>query len=141
MRQIFLLREQGDFDGAARLQANDLGNAVRDFRLAHGVEALPESKLQEMFAREEARIADAVALAEILIPQLVAARAGAPVVTQTYVATREEPVTAPVIPFSSDDSSAVPRAPATGSPAIPDLLDAMLAAERHSRRATANKRQ
>jgi hypothetical protein len=138
LRRICLLREQGDAAEAQRLRETELGNAVRDFRLKHGAESLSESELRALEQREEQRIADAVVLAELLIPQLVAARTMA-----APAPARREPDRHPaaaVISFP-DNVSVAPRAPASGSPAIPDLLDAMLAAERNGRRATADQRQ
>lgn len=118
MRRICLLREQGDAVRASALQTNELAEAVRELRAAHGAEALSDDELRRLFAVEEQRVAEAVVLAELLIPQLVGGRPPAPA----------KPVAAPPAP-------ARPRAPASpGSPAIPDLLDAMLAAERPGRR-------
>ncbi len=71
VRQICLLREQGDAVQAARLQENELAGAVRDLRLAQGPSALPEAELQAMFALEERRVAEAAILSELLIPRLV----------------------------------------------------------------------
>ncbi len=119
MRRICLLREQGDAVQATRLQEHDLAAAVRELRAAHGAEALPDAELLRLFAVEEQRVAEAVVLAELLIPQLVGDR--------------------PPVPVKSAPAAPVPvrsRAPAAapGSPGIPDLLDAMLAAERSGRR-------
>ena len=123
VRQICLLREQGDAAQAARLQENDLADAVRDLRLAHGPAVLPEAELQAMFAAEEQRVAEAVILSELLIPRLVESWPvhSGPVRSAASRPGRESP------------SVAAP-APAAGPPAIPDLLDAMLAAERPGRR-------
>ncbi len=119
MRRICLLREQGDAGQAARLHEHDLAAAVRELRAAHGAEALSDDDLRALFAAEEQRVAEAVVLAELLIPQLVGGRAPAPA----------KSVPAAPVP-------AHPRVPAAppGPPGIPDLLDAMLAAERNGRR-------
>ncbi len=119
MRRICLLREQGDAGQAARLREHDLAAAVRELRAAHGAEALSDDDLRALFAAEEQRVAEAVVLAELLIPQLVGGRAPAPA----------KSVPAAPVP-------AHPRVPAAppGPPGIPDLLDAMLAAERNGRR-------
>lgn len=122
VRQVCLLREQGDAARAARLQENELAAAVRDLRLAHGPEALAESALRDLYAAEERRVADAVILSELLIPRLVESRSAGPPArtagpTRTY----------------SPPPAARSPAPAAGPPAIPDLLDAMLAAERSGR--------
>ncbi len=119
MRRICLLREQDDAGRASALQATELADAVREWRAAHGAEALSDDELRRLFAAEEQRVAEAVVLAELLIPQLVGGR---------------PPVPAKPVPASP--APARPRTPAasSGSPAIPDLLDAMLAAERTGRR-------
>lgn len=116
VRQICLLREQGETDRAARLQANDLAAALRDLQAEHGPDALREEGLQALFAAERERVAEAVLLAELLIPQLT----GGPRLARS-VAPARAPAPMPA------------SAPAAGPPAIPDLLDAMLAAERTGR--------
>lgn len=101
-----------------------MAEAVRDFRLEHGPETLPESELQALFVREEQRVAEAAILSELLLPRLVDAL--------PVPAGRNRPP-----PPSARAEPAPPRQhtePAAAPPAIPDLLDAMLAAERHGRR-------
>lgn len=125
VRQICLLREQGEAEAAARLQENELGSAVRDLRLAQGPDALSGSELQTLFATEERRVAEALVLSELLIARLV----------ETWPAGSGP---TPVRPLRSGDAApsvrARPAVSATCSPAIPDLLDAMLAAEHSGRR-------
>ncbi|MBI2496552.1 MAG: hypothetical protein HYV75_00995 [Opitutae bacterium] len=131
VRQVCLLREQGDAAQAARLQENELATAVRDLRLAHGPEALAESELHGLFAAEERRVAEAVILSELLIPRLVESWPAGPPARPPG-----SPRTLPPPP------AARAPAPAAGPPAIPDLLDAMLAAERTGRHPPpANPRQ
>jgi hypothetical protein len=129
IRRICVLREQGKDADASLLERNDFANAVRDFRLTNGPDALPESELQSMFALEERRVADAAVLSELLIPELVKSFppipvAGAPRLTSA----------SPTVPDSS--TPPFPRAAAAAgvSPIIADLLDAMLASERAGRR-------
>jgi hypothetical protein len=122
VRQICLLREQGDTPQAAQLQENELADAVRDLRLAHGPAVLPDTELQAMFAAEERRVAEAVILSELLIPRLV----------ENWPAEPRPPRSGGL--RSSPASAPVAVAPPAGPPAIPDLLDAMLAAERPGRR-------
>jgi hypothetical protein len=132
VRQVCLLREQGETLRATHVQEHELADAVREFRLRLGPEALPESELRGLFAVEEQRVAEAAILSELLLPRLVDAlpvHAGR---------ARSLP------PPARDEPSPPPRKPepAAGPPAIPDLLDAMLAAERHGRRpAPANPRE
>ena len=110
---------------------NELASAVREIRLAEGPEALPEGELQVIFANEERRVADAVVLAELLIPQLAGST---PTANGAGSPPREPGRRAPVDVFSPVAD------PAAGSPAIPDLLDAMLAADAAARRQTAGRR-
>jgi hypothetical protein len=124
IRQICLLREQADLAQAARLQENELADAVRELRAARGPEALPESELQAMFAREEHRVAEAILLSELLVPRLVS---GLPASSRPVTTTAGTAVVA-------ESPRPYHKAAPAGSPAIPDLLDAMLAAERNSRR-------
>lgn len=118
VRRVCLLREQGEAAQAAHLQGNELANAIRDFRLQHGPAALPEEKLGEMFASEEEHVVDAMVLAELLIPQLTRFMPEA-VISRPVPPAVETPRSVPS-----------PRVLAGDSPAIPDLLDAMLEAER-----------
>jgi len=120
IRRICLLREQGMVAEAARLEREDLAMAVRRLRDNPAGAGFPEDVVKGLFAREESRAADAVALAEFLVPQLLA-----------HWPPRSPAAVAGPVPPSLPP---VPRAPGTGSPAISDLLDAMLAAERSNRR-------
>lgn len=129
VRRICLLREQGNTADANRLEQNDLANAIRDLRLAHGPDTLPQAELQALFVAEERRVADAVILSELLIPQLVKSFPAAPL---PQVQTR----TATVATSSAEPATPFPRAAAAAgvSPIIADMLDAMLASERTGRR-------
>ena len=120
LRQASVLREQSDPVRASRLEANEIATVVREIREAHGQGALPEGELQAMVAQEERRVAEAVILAKILISQLVG-----------YF-----PAPAGPGPASPVRAAAEPVAAKTaaGPPAISDMLDAMLAAERTGRR-------
>lgn len=124
IRRVCLLREQGDAAGAARLQENEMASAIRDIRLQLGPDALPESELRTIIATEERRVADAVILSELLVPQLVEVLPAA--------SGRPSSMTQPV-------SIAARPVPPAGPPAISDLLDAMLAAERTGRPSAAGK--
>jgi len=132
-RRICVLREQGEAAAAARLESSEFATAVRDIRLAEGPDSLPEGELQAIFAVEEKRVADAAVLAELLAPRLVTAFASfsamAPRPRENVAATRSE-----AVPFSRAAE------PAAGSLAIPDLLDAMLAADSAARRQAASRR-
>ncbi|HEY4246097.1 MAG TPA: hypothetical protein VGM64_04520 [Lacunisphaera sp.] len=131
IRQICLLREQGGIAEAQQIEQNEFANTLRDLRLAHGPEILPESELRTMFAAEQKRVADAVVLSELLIPQLVKSfgNSAAPIAQLSRPA-------AAVAASQRDSSVPIPKAAAAAgvSPMIADLLDAMLASERGGRR-------
>jgi hypothetical protein len=129
IRRICLLLEQDNAAEAARLEQNEFANALRDIRLALGPDALPESELRAMFAAEEKRVADAVVLSELLIPELIKSLPAAPAFPPP---TRPGSLSASGL----DSPTPFPRAAAAAgvSPIIADLLDAMLASERTGRR-------
>jgi hypothetical protein len=124
VRKICLLREQQSVEEAAKLEKTDFANAVRDFRLAHGADNLPEARLRQLFEAEEQRVAEAVILSELIIPQLVKSF---PVFSG--------PTLPNSAPASSPERTPVPvRPPSDGVPQIADLLDGMLASDRNNRR-------
>lgn len=127
VRRICVLREQDRMTEAVQLEESELADAVRDFRLAQGPEALPEGDLRDLFAVETSRVADAAVLSELLLPRLVQR---VPVATGPIHAgssrARSDPV--PI---------AARAAPLAGPPGITELLDAMLAAERPGHRPAA----
>jgi len=126
IRQVCLLRESGDAAQAAQLRNGGLADAVRDYRLAHGPQALPESELQAMFAAEERRVAEAAILSELLVPRLAAC----------FPADSASGRSAPLRPGAARGGISTGPAPSpVGPPVISDLLDAMLAAERNTGRA------
>lgn len=106
------------------MQQGDLATAIRDFRLAHGPEALPEQKLAALFAIETDRVAEALCTAELLIQRLTSIWAAAPAPAAT-AAVRE-----PTVVEVRAPTRLIPAQP----PVISDLLDAMLASERTSTR-------
>jgi hypothetical protein len=129
VRQICLLREQNNVADAERIEKNEFANALRDLRLAHGPEVLPETELRAMFLAEQKRVEDAVVLSELLIPQLV----------KSFTSTAVAPLQPKAVSSSAsarDSSVSTPLAAAASgvSPMITDLLDAMLASERSGRR-------
>ena len=131
VRRICVLREKGEAAAAARLEENEFSTAIRDIRLADGPEALPESEILAIFLNEERRVADAAVLAELLIPKLAGSipSASGPVLRQSPTSERE--VTVPVSRVAET---------VAGSPAIPDLLDAMFAADDAARRQSGSQR-
>ena len=127
IRRIWVLREQGEAAHAKHLQENELAVAIRDFRLALGPDALPETELQAIIATEEQRVAEAAILSELLLPRLAGLVPARPGLLRSA---------------GASPGPALAVAQAAGPPAISTLLDAMLAAERADRRlAPAGKRQ
>lgn len=118
IRQACVLREQGDEPAAQRSEA-EVARAVAACRTEQGAAALPEDEVQAWFAAEQRRVAEAAILSELLAPRLLAVLPRVP-------GPRE----------SRPARSGVPPVP-SGPPAISDLLDAMLAAERTGRRPAA----
>ncbi len=124
VRRICLLRELGNTAGARHLQENGLAHAVAEFRRAHGADALPDADLDALFAMETRRVMEASLTAEILASRLAELWSPLPVAMRSRVT-----------PAATPDP-AVPRSASAEPPAISDLLDAMLAAERPSTRPT-----
>ena len=131
IRRICLLREQNNPAEAERVEKNEYANALRDHRLAHGPETLPEIELKALFVTEEKRVADAMVLAELLIPQLTKSFPSA----AGGSANPMQPRPGSASPSGHDTATPFPRAAAAAgvSPIIADLLDAMLASERTNR--------
>lgn len=129
IRRVCLLREQGGTAEANRLQAGELNAAIAEFRLWHGPESLTEEKVCALFMNETDVVREAMVLAEIMAPQLAR--------LLPLAQARAEPVF-PVVPAERGNI----RPLADGPPAISDLLDAMLAAERPGRQfPPANQRE
>ncbi len=114
-----MLREQGEEAEAENLEKRQLADSIRDFRLASGVDALPDVELRQWYELETKRAQDAVILAEMLIPQLANCWPPAAVAQAHAPPSRErQPDLRPV---------------ANGAPAgIADMLDTMLAQERRA---------
>jgi hypothetical protein len=129
IRRVCLFREQGEAASAARLQNGELASAVAEYRLWHGPEKLTEEAVCALFVNETDHVREAMVMAELMAPQL--ARLLSP----------SSPPQAPVFPPVLTGRAAV-QPLADGPPAITDLLDAMLAAERPGRRSpSANQRE
>lgn len=126
IRRVCVLREQGGNTEANRLQAGELATAVTEFRRGHGPESLTEEKVCALFMSETELVREAVVLAEIMAPQLAR--------LLPVVQSRTEPVF-PAIPTERARVRVLPDGP----PAISDLLDAMLAAERPGRATSAGQ--
>lgn len=127
VRRVCLLREQGDLVEASEVESTRLVEALRALREASGPDALTDAGLQQLYGIERSRIADAEILCELLLPRLngafpAAGRVSAPRrIVPKPLPNRETPTT-------------------SGHPEIPELLDAMLAAERTGRRVAQNTR-
>lgn len=138
VRRICLLTEQGDEAEAIRLESTQLAEAVRQYRHDHGPDALTEQHLGEIFVHEQRRAADAVVLAELLIPQLAGqSRAGwAQGASLSVHGARSPSVEPPAgsMAAAAFDTAAAREAARTQPASIPDFLDAMLAGETSQRR-------
>jgi hypothetical protein len=121
IRRICLLGEQGQSAEAARLETNELASALRAAREAGGAGEVAQEILAEIYTIEKERSANAVVLSELIITQL----------KQHLFAAGPASRPAPAMPPPADSAA---RQASGGSPAIPDLLDAMLAHDRSAAR-------
>jgi hypothetical protein len=128
VRRICILREQGEADRAARLHADELVAAIAEYRLWHGPDSLTDEKICAVFVNETELVQEAMVLAELMAPQLA------------RLLPQARPGAAPMVPSAPAERAAIRPLP-EGPPAITDLLDAMLAAERPGRPPPANQRQ
>lgn len=120
------MREQGESPEADLLEAGTLARQLEEARASAEAEFVTPDAVANFFEREHARVADAAVIAELLLPRLqklFSARPPLPAVAVAGTTTIRAP--------------ARPAEAASGSgavPAIPDLLDAMLAHDRDARR-------
>jgi len=126
VRRLCLLREQGHSAEAAQLEATGLPPLLKAFGIGAGSTASARDALAEIYAAEKERVANAVVLAELIAAQLDRSH---PAVAPAGRAANPFP------PLPADISAG--EVPA-GSPAIPDLLDAMLAHDRSAARRAAS---
>lgn len=115
IRRICLYREQGETDRAARLHTDELLSAVAEYRLWHGPDSLTDEKLCVIFVHETETVREAMALAAMVVPDLARVVPPAPGHPK------------PVFPPARKMGSLKPFP--DNPPAIPELLDGMLAAE------------
>lgn len=119
IRRICLLREEGNTREAREMERAVLAPALGELRAIDGT-SVTDERIAELFDAEKRRVAEAVVLAELLIPQLTRG-------LQSVQPSSPAPAPAFLKPR--------PAQPAGASPAaIPDLLDGMLAGENASRR-------
>jgi hypothetical protein len=118
MRQICLLQETGRDDEASRLEPVLLHPLIKTFRETHGIDALPDDRLQSLLVCEQERVGDAAALGELLIPLLMEHLRAAPEAARPdrSAAIQSRP-------------SGPPARRSSTAPDIADLLDGMLAQE------------
>lgn len=117
MRRVLVLREQGQAELADRLEGGELAAAVAAAREDGEAGGLSEEELRTIFTTESERVANAVVLAELLVPLLAGL------------------VPAAVAPVPAAPAVRSPSVAAGTPPTITDLLDAMLAYERSGRTA------
>jgi hypothetical protein len=116
-RRVCILRERGQHEEAERLRAGSLLDMVSKLRTSIDSETTVTERLDAIFAVEVERVANAAALAEILVPLLaeqLRPLAGAPSLAPT-----------PVPEISRPAKPAAPRTPAS----IADFIDDMIAQE------------
>ncbi len=123
IRRVCVLREQGAAAAAVRLMDTELAEAILELRARPGGNRLPEPELQALYTLEARRVADAAVLCELMLPALLG-----------HFSSAASSAPPPASRLAGEPSVLIARPPGTGSPAIPDLLDAMLAAERTNRR-------
>jgi hypothetical protein len=113
IRRICLLREMGDDAAASALEKNELPS------LAAGSDAADLGELSALFAAETDRAAETAMLAELIVARLTRFSSG-----------REALAAVGPVPAESAARRAAPAA----TPAIADLLDAMLQHDRNAAR-------
>jgi hypothetical protein len=114
-RRIGLLRATGQAEAAALLETTEFSAAMESIR-AHG----DADAIAPLLAAEEARIADAMVLAEVLAPLLASRLAASQGTTPLAVSSRTKPLRRePTVPGG-----------AASSPTVADFIDGMLAQDR-----------
>jgi hypothetical protein len=120
IRRICVLREQGETAEAQDLERGQFAAALNELHASEGADALPDDEVQRIFVAERARAAEAQILAAMLIPQLIGHFPPSTAPAQNHKPALPRPVPPP------PDLRPVVNG---GTPAIPDLLDSMLARE------------
>lgn len=130
-RRVCVLRFAGKTDEAEKLEATSLTQAVGTLRDSSTV---TPAQLDALFAAEEERVADARALAEILLPMLLESSFALPVAAS-------RPVTSPIASAArpspspaeaTSDEKPLPDNSGT-LPGIADFIDEMLSQDRAPR--------
>jgi hypothetical protein len=116
-RRICSLRAQGRPADARALEEGDFATALAAIRVDAGPGPETEERVQTVLAAEEDRVADAGALAELLLPLLAQHLRNAPI-AEAPPAARARPV-----------KTSAPHE----APSVADFIDDMLAQERASR--------
>ena len=134
-REICLASQLSESGPATSLE-RDLSQALAGVRGMFGSESVHEEDLLELFRTEQARVADASILAELLAPRLAAwfENHHASAVPAASAQPRQEKST-DVSPPERRPLSASSTLPApAGPPGIADLLDGMLEQDRQAER-------
>jgi hypothetical protein len=115
-RRICFLRSEGLGAEARRIEDTELADAVAEARGASGAQADADTRLRAFYAEEEERVAEAIALVEVLVPSL------------------SERLSALAPARGGEAAVAVPKTPRRGTAGeehgIADFIDEMLAQER-----------
>ncbi len=124
-RGICLQREHHP-ETCRRSLEQDLANALAIILEKHGVTSATAEDVNRIYAAEQQRLADAVALAEVIIAKL-SARAESPAASSAQAAPQ---------PYIAPPALPARRPALSSAPGIADLLDGMLAQERNPRTAS-----
>lgn len=116
-RRICVLRERGQLDDAAQLEATDLAALLAVCRRT-GNDAEITPRLDAIFAAEEERVANAAVLAELLVPLLS---------RELHTSLPASPLVAPAALPASSAAPAPSRPPRAEPPDIAGFIDEMLA--------------
>src|SRR5687768_10342497 len=127
-RRICVLRASGDFSKADQLLADELPDKIDAWRRSVSV-PVSEAELHALFAAEEERVADARALAEILLPLLspsTALNSRPPLVVASRAGALEHATAAaPVSTTANESVDSRASATAGTAPGIADFIDEM----------------
>jgi hypothetical protein len=139
-RRVCVLRSTGAFVAADRIVADELPRAVAALR---ETVTITDAELQALYAAEEERVADARALAEILLPMLSEAparRTRSPFAAVESVKA-EAAGTTDLVAASSALPDPIRSSPTTAPlPGIADFIDEMLTQDRSKTRPNGTRR-
>ena len=134
VRRVCVLRERGETDEAENLHNGALASLLASLRQTSDDPASVEQRIEAIYVIEQERVANASALAELLLPLLTDS---APL----FGALSEPPMTAMPSPPPTAAYEAEPAKPARRPGDIADFLDDMIAQERAEETPPASRRR